>query len=122
MERKRVVVTGVSALSPLGNGVRATWDRLICGESGIGPITLFDATGYDARIAGEVRGFVPEDFGIPFKQARRMDRFTQFAVACAVMLLKDACAIYDPEVAAEMIAEHVDPFHKAEIVDLSEIK
>lgn len=95
MERKRVVVTGVSALSPLGNNVRATWDRLIHGESGIGPITLFDATGYDARIAGEVRDFVPEDFGIPFKQARRMDRFTQFAVACAKMLLEDAAYTVD---------------------------
>ena len=102
MERKRVVVTGVSALSPLGNGVRATWDRLIRGESGIGPITLFDATGYDARIAGEVRGFVPEDFGIPFKQARRMDRFTQFAVACANMLLEDAAYTVDEANAARL--------------------
>ena len=90
MERKRVVVTGIAALSPLGNDVRSTWTRLLAGESGIAPITLFDASNFDSRIAGEVKNFNPEDFGIPFKQARRMDRFTQFAVCAAQQLLKDA--------------------------------
>ena len=90
MERKRVVVTGIAALSPLGNDVQSTWTRLLAGESGIAPITLFDASNFDSRIAGEVKNFNPEDFGIPFKQARRMDRFTQFAVCAAQQLLKDA--------------------------------
>lgn len=74
---------------PLGNDLETTWKRLLAGESGIGPITLFDATDYDSRVAGEVKNFVAEDF-IPAKQARRMDRFTQFAVVAAQQLLKDS--------------------------------
>ena len=80
MSRKRVVVTGLSALTPLGGNVTETWDNLLAGKSGIGPITLFDASGFDSRIAGEVKGFDPEAYGVPAKQARRMDRFVQFAV------------------------------------------
>ena len=89
MIRKRVVVTGLSALTPLGNDLKTTWDRLVAGKSGIAPITLFDASEYDARIAGEVKNFNPEDY-MPYKQARRMDRFTQFGVAGATMLMKHA--------------------------------
>ena len=74
MSRKRVVVTGLSALTPLGGNVTETWDNLLAGKSGIGPITLFDASGFDSRIAGEVKGFDPEAYGVPAKQARRMDR------------------------------------------------
>ncbi len=87
MTRKRVVITGLSALSPLGKDLESTWTRLIQGESGIAPITLFDAGAFDSRIAGEVKDFVPEDY-LPPKQARRMDRFTQFAVVCGNMLMK----------------------------------
>lgn len=89
MSRPRVVITGLSGLTPLANDIETTWKRLIAGESGLGPITHFDCSAYDSRIAGEVKGFDPEAF-IPAKQARRMDRFTQFAVAGAQMLLKDA--------------------------------
>ena len=89
MSRPRVVITGLSAITPLGNDLETTWKRLLAGESGIGPITLFDATDYDSRVAGEVKDFVAEDF-IPAKQARRMDRFTQFAVVAAQQLLKDS--------------------------------
>lgn len=89
MIRKRVVVTGLSALTPLGNDLQTTWDRLVAGESGIAPITLFDASAYDSRIAGEVKNFNPEDY-MPYKQARRMDRFTQFAVAGAGMLMENS--------------------------------
>jgi len=89
MHRKRVVITGLSALSPLGNDLRTSWTRLLAGESGIGPITTFDASRYDARIAGEVKDFDPEKY-MSFKQAKRMDRFSHFAVAAADMLLKDA--------------------------------
>ena len=85
MTRKRVVVTGLAALTPLGNDLQTTWDRLVAGESGIGPITLFDASAYDSRIAGEVKNFNPENY-MPYKQARRMDRFTQFSVAAGRML------------------------------------
>ena len=89
MNRKRVVITGLSALSPLGNDLHTSWARLLAGESGIDRITLFDASEYDARIAGEVKNFDPETY-MSFKQAKRMDRFSQFAVAAAGMLLKDS--------------------------------
>lgn len=90
MTRKRVVVTGLSALSPLGHSLEENWTALLAGKSGIAPITLFDATGYASTIAGEVKNFDPEAFGIPIKQARRMDRFVQFSVAAGLMLLKNA--------------------------------
>ena len=90
MTKKRVVITGLSALSPIGRNLADTWDNLLAGKSGVAPITLFDASEYASRIAGEVKDFVPEEFGIPMKQARRMDRFVQFAVAASLMLLKHA--------------------------------
>lgn len=90
MTRKRVVVTGLSALSPLGQDLTSTWDNLLAGKSGIAPITLFDTKNFSTTIAGEVKDFSPEAHGIPLKQARRMDRFVQFAVAGAHMLIKDA--------------------------------
>ncbi|MDR1686013.1 MAG: beta-ketoacyl-ACP synthase II [Desulfovibrio sp.] len=90
MTRKRVVVTGLSALSPIGADMAESWENLLAGKSGIAPITLFDASRFSARIAGEVKNFNPENYGIPMKQARRMDRFVQFAVAGATMLMKDA--------------------------------
>lgn len=90
MSRKRVVVTGLSALTPLGGNVTESWDNLLAGKSGIGPITLFDASGFDSRIAGEVKGFNPEAYGVPAKQARRMDRFVQFAVAAGNMLMEQS--------------------------------
>ncbi len=90
MTRKRVVVTGLSAISPLGGNYLESWENLIAGKSGIGPITLFDASEFASKIAGEVKDFSPENYGIPSKQARRMDRFTHFAVAGALMLIKDA--------------------------------
>lgn len=89
MTRPRVVITGIGGITPLANDIESTWKKLLAGESGIAPITLFDASAYDSRIAGEVKNFAPENF-MPVKQARRMDRFTQFAVATAKMLLEDA--------------------------------
>ena len=90
MNRRRVVVTGLSALTPLGGNLPESWDNLIAGKSGIAPITLFDATDFDARIAGEVKNFDPEAYGINAKQVRRMDRFVQFSVAAGLMVLKDS--------------------------------
>ena len=89
MSRPRVVITGIAGITPLANDIQTSWKRLIQGESGIGPITLFDASGYASRIAGEVKNFVPEDY-MTAKQAKHMDRFTQFAMACQKMLLSDA--------------------------------
>lgn len=90
MSRKRVVVTGISALTPLGGNAMDSWNNLLAGKSGIAPITLFDASAFDARIAGEVKDFNPEAYGISLKQARRMDRFVQFATAAGTMLVEDS--------------------------------
>jgi 3-oxoacyl-[acyl-carrier-protein] synthase II len=79
---KRVVVTGVGAVSPLGVGAETTWEGLTCGRSGIRTISAWDPTGLEVRIAGEVPGFVPKDF-MDFKAAKRMDRFAQFGVAAS---------------------------------------
>ena len=88
-ERNRVVVTGLGAVTPLGLSAHEFWKNLVAGRSGIGPMTLCDPTDYPCRIAGEVSGFDPEQF-IPAKEARRMARFTQLAVAAASMALEDA--------------------------------
>lgn len=101
MGRPRVVITGLAGVTPLGNDLDTTWKKLLAGESGIGPITLFDSAGYASRIAGEVRNFKGEDY-IPAKQARRMDRFTQFAVASAKMLMEDAGLALTPEVQEDL--------------------
>ena len=89
MTEKRVVVTGVATINPLGNDVETSWENLIAGKSGIGPITQFDASEFTSQIAGEVKDFNAADH-IPAKQARRMDRFVQFSVACAQQLIKNA--------------------------------
>jgi 3-oxoacyl-[acyl-carrier-protein] synthase II len=87
--RPRVVITGLGAMTPLGNSVRETWEGLVEGRSGIGPITRFDASDLPTRIAGEVRGFDPTKY-IPFKEARRMSRASQIALAAATEAIEDA--------------------------------
>jgi 3-oxoacyl-[acyl-carrier-protein] synthase II len=89
MSRRRVVVTGLGLVSPVGIGVEESWSALVAGKSGIGPITLFDASSFPTRIAGEVKGFDPAKF-MDRKEARRNDRFIQFALAAADMAVKDA--------------------------------
>jgi len=89
MSRRRVVVTGLGLVSPVGIGVEPSWSALVAGRSGIGPITLFDASTFPTRIAGEVKGFDPTQF-MDRKEARRNDRFIQFALAAADMAVKDS--------------------------------
>jgi 3-oxoacyl-[acyl-carrier-protein] synthase II len=89
MERRRVVVTGLGAITPLGVGVEDSWKAMVSGKSGIGPITLFDASTFPVRFAGEVKGFDPEAF-MEKKEARRNARFIQFSMAAADMALKDS--------------------------------
>ncbi|MDY0306395.1 MAG: beta-ketoacyl-ACP synthase II [Desulfovibrionaceae bacterium] len=96
---KRVVVTGLSAITPLGTDLASSWEALLAGKSGIGPLTKFDCAAYETRIAGEVKGFEPERY-IPVKQIKRMETFVQFAVASAKMLLEDAGWQVPPEEAA----------------------
>jgi 3-oxoacyl-[acyl-carrier-protein] synthase II len=86
---RRVVVTGVGLVTPLGTGVRQTWDALCAGKSGIGPITRFDASDFPVRIAAEVKDFQVEDH-LDKKFAKHLDLFAQYAVAAAGMALKDA--------------------------------
>src|SRR5689334_14799045 len=89
MSRRRVVVTGLGLVSPVGIGVEQSWAALVAGKSGIGPITLFDASTFPTRIAGEVKGFDPSQY-MDRKEVRRNDRFIQFALAAADMAVKDA--------------------------------
>ena len=95
---RRVVVTGVGLVSPLGIGTSATWDALCAGQSGIGPITRFDASEHAARIAAEVRGFDPLDF-MPKKDVKKMDVFIQYAIAAAEFACDDAALKVTPELA-----------------------
>ncbi|MEM1238357.1 MAG: beta-ketoacyl-ACP synthase II [Cyanobacteria bacterium P01_H01_bin.26] len=88
-EKKRVVITGMGAITPIGNTLEAYWQGLLAGESGIGPITLFDASKHKCRIAGEVKGFDPLEYLDP-KDAKRTDRFAQFAIAASRQALTDA--------------------------------
>jgi len=89
MNRRRVVVTGLGLVSPVGIGVEESWSALVAGKSGIAPITLFDASTFPTRIAGEVKGFDPEKF-MDRKEVRRNDRFIHFAIAAADMAFRDA--------------------------------
>lgn len=85
----RVVVTGASCISPLGNDLATTWESMLAGKTGIGTITHFDPSQSPCTVAGEVKDFVPGDHMDP-KAAKRMDRFAQFAVAASKMVLEDA--------------------------------
>ena len=87
--RKRVVVTGLGAITPIGTGKDNFWSALIAGKNGIGKITRFDASDLSARIAGEVPDFDPAQF-IDKKELKRMDRYTQFALAAARLALEDS--------------------------------
>jgi 3-oxoacyl-[acyl-carrier-protein] synthase II len=89
MDRRRVVVTGLGLVSPVGIGVEPSWSAMIAGKSGIGPITLFDASTFPTRFAGEVKGFDPGLY-MDRKEVRRNDRFIHFALAAADMAMTDS--------------------------------
>ena len=90
MTDRRVVITGLGVLTPIGNDLKTFWRNLTAGVSGIGPITAFDTTGYDCKIAGEVRGYDPkESFNNP-KDVRRADRYTQLTFGAAKMAVGDS--------------------------------
>ena len=89
MERRRVVITGMGAVTPLGLTAADTWQAVRAGQCGIGPITQFDTTGMKVKLAAEVKDFVPENY-LPKPEAKRMGRFTQFAVVAAKEAMADA--------------------------------
>ncbi|MBQ8650026.1 MAG: beta-ketoacyl-[Flavobacteriales bacterium] len=89
MELKRVVVTGLGALTPLGNDVATTWDAMLNGVSGAGPITRFDASKFKTQFACELKGFDVSQY-IDRKEARKMDPYAQYAMVVAEQAVKDS--------------------------------
>ena len=95
---RRVVITGIGLVSPLGIGTQLSWDALCEGRSGVGTITKFDITGFPAQIAGEVKGFDPLRF-IEKKEVKKMDIFIQYAIAAAHFAVDDSGLVVTPDVA-----------------------
>ncbi|MDR3569190.1 MAG: beta-ketoacyl-ACP synthase II [Syntrophobacteraceae bacterium] len=96
--RRRVVITGIGLVSPIGIGIEENWSNLIAGKSGIGPITRFDASAFTTKIAGEVKNFHPEEF-ISKKELRKMDPFLRFGLGAAHYAMEDAGLKIAPELA-----------------------
>ncbi len=89
MSRRRVVITGMGAVTPVGNTVDEFWTSLVEGKSGTGPLTRFDSEGFSSHIAAELKGFDPDHYIDP-KESRRMDYFVQYAMACSEQAVKDS--------------------------------
>ena len=96
MSKRRVVITGLGILSPVGNGLEQAWDNIINGRSGIGPITKFDASLLPSRFAGEIKNFNPADW-MTAKEVRRMDSFIHYGIAATKMAIDDAGLIVNDE-------------------------
>ena len=90
MSDRRVVITGMGIVSPVGNDLVTFWDNLSHGRSGIGPVTLFDTAEYDCKIGGETKNFEAKQYFREPKDARRADRYIQLAVAASKMALEDS--------------------------------
>lgn len=98
MEKRRVVVTGIGAVSPVGNSAETSWEAILNGKSGIGPLTRLDSDQFPVKVAAEVKDFDIEEY-ISRKDARKMDRFTHYAMAASIMAMKDANLELDEETA-----------------------
>lgn len=96
--KRRVVITGIGAVTPLGNTAEETWQALIAGKSGVGPLTRVDAEKFPAKVAAEVKDFNIEEY-VERKEARKMDRFTHYALASSIMAVKDANLTITDEIA-----------------------
>lgn len=96
MELKRVVVTGLGALTPIGNSVNETWENAIAGKSGAGPITMFDASLFKTQFACEVKNFDPLDH-FDRKEARKHDRYSQLAITAAKEAIEDSGLDFEKE-------------------------
>lgn len=116
MER-RVVITGLGVVSPVGNGKEEFWNNLLAGKPGVGPITQFDATDFPVKIAGEVKDFDPVALAGDRKTVRHMDRYTQFAIAAAKMAVADAkldMTKENPDMAGTLIGTGIGGIHVME--------
>ena len=116
MTARRVVVTGVGLVSPLGIGTRETWDGLVAGRSGAGRITRFDASDFTSRIACEVKGFDPLDYA-DRRDARKMDTFIQYALAASLFAAEDAALetpLEDPDRVGVVISSGIGGFETIE--------
>jgi len=89
LSKRRVVVTGLGLLTPVGNNVEESWKNIIAGKSGIAPITAFDASQFSTRISGSVKNFEPTDY-LPFKDVKKMDTFIHFGIAAGIQALNDS--------------------------------
>ena len=101
MSKRRVVVTGLGMLSPLGNDVDTTWKNILAGKSGIGPITSFDASEFSTHFAGEVKDFDVERY-IPKKETKKMDKFIQFGIAAGKQALAHSGLVITPDNASRV--------------------
>jgi 3-oxoacyl-[acyl-carrier-protein] synthase II len=100
MSKRRVVVTGLGIISPVGNTVAQAWDNLVAGRSGVGPVTKYDVSAMNSRMAGEVRGFSVEGV-FPAKEARHVDTFVHYGVAAALQAVADAGLPHGAELTEE---------------------
>src|SRR5687768_14425120 len=89
-QRRRVVVTGLGIISPVGNEVDQAWQNILAGQSGISRIDTFDVSNFNSQIAGLVRNFDPLKYSISSKDARKMDVFVQYGIAAAMQAIQDA--------------------------------
>ncbi len=105
MSKRRVVITGLGIISPVGNGLAENWKNIIAGNSGIATITQFDATGFPCTVAGEVKGFDPTRY-MTEKEARKMDRFIQLGMAAGIEAIADS-GLEINEANAERIGVHI---------------
>lgn len=126
---RRVVITGLGAITPLGNTVDEFWNNLVAGKNGVGPITKFDASKFKTRFACEVKGFNPDDYGDK-KEMRKYDLFTQYAIAASEQAIKDSGLNFEKMTVAERaevgviwasgnggiatFEEQLDEFHKGD--------
>ena len=102
MSKRRVVVTGLGVVSPVGNGIQEAWPNLLAGKGGVGPITRFDASLLPTRIAAEVKGFTASDW-MPLKETRRSDTFIHYGLAATRMALEEEFECEIPDEEAEKI-------------------
>ncbi|MEY2655563.1 MAG: hypothetical protein RLZZ524_2591, partial [Pseudomonadota bacterium] len=105
MTRRRIVVTGLGLVTPVGNTVAESWDNLIAGRSGIAPIKRFDPSNLAVRFAGEVKDFRIEDY-IPAKEARHMDAFIHYGIAASLQAVADS-GLPTGEALSEELAERI---------------